>query len=221
VEGPEDTYNPDQLMEETRKFRQLQMVMATELDDDSAENFRPKMLNALGESVPESHVLPSYDGVDERQNEDGSRPLRGSGIVTNEAGTRHFVPRSVRPSGTTRPEISIRPGYVPPEDKPIYKNRRVVGGIPQYEAEDMGNSSGGSRNSSTVQSPAGIEADTRRLSFPDTGTPLSAISKNSQLDPNFETTVEWYEKLRKNGQGWEHIYVGGWEACFQKLLVKR
>jgi UBA-like domain/Mago binding len=222
VEEPEDAYDPRSFIEETEKsIQDRQRAIEIELNNNSAGDVRSKstkMLAVRDESGPEMDVLPSSDGADERQNEDGGRPPRMSGIVTNEVGTRQFVPRSVQPSGSTRPEISIRPGYMPPEDKPVYKNRRVVGGIPQYEIEEMGNSSGGSRSSSTVQSPA---AEKRRQSTSDTGTPLSNISNISRLDPNFESTVEWYGKLRKNGQGWEHIYVGGWKSCFQKLLVKR
>jgi hypothetical protein len=206
-DGSEDAYDPDQPPKERQIILGQQRDIAKEFDDDQL---------AL-----EADVLPSYDGADERQREDGSRLPRRSGIVTSEVGTRQFVPRSVRPSGTTRPEISIRPGYVPLEDTTVYKNRRVVGGIPQYEAEDVGNSSGGSRNNSTVQSPASIEVETRRQSLPDSDTPLSTISKRYQIEPNFETTVEWYEKLRKNGQGWEHIYVGGWESCFPRLHIDK
>ncbi|KAM7206941.1 hypothetical protein V8F33_000040 [Rhypophila sp. PSN 637] len=45
-----------------------------------------------------------------------------SGIVTDEkSGTRH-IPESVRPDGTTRKAIKIRPGYRPPEDVEVYKN---------------------------------------------------------------------------------------------------
>jgi hypothetical protein len=208
---PEATYNTDQIIQETRNLQ-------AESSNDS-HSTPTERLTTPEQLVPESNVSFGCDGVDERQNEDGSRQSRKSGVVTNEAVTRHFVPRSVRPSGTVRPEISIRPGYMPTEDKPVYKNRRVVGGVPQYEVEEMGDSSSGSRNSSTVQSPTGMEMDTRRIPFPDTGKPLSGISKSLPLDPNFETTLEWYEKLRKNGQGWEHIYVGGWEACFPRLMT--
>jgi hypothetical protein len=219
VEDPQDAHDPDKLIGEREKLIQgRQRAIAAEPENNSAGDVCSKstiMQSALEGSGPEMDVF-SYDGADERQNEDGSRPPRRSDIVTNEPGTHQFVPRSVRPSGTTRSEISIRPGYVPPEDKPVYKNRRIVGGIPQYEVDDMGNSSGGSRNSSTIQSPA---SEKRRQSIPDSGTPSSTISNTSRLDPNFESTVEWYRKLRKSGQGWEHIYVDGWESCFQKLLV--
>ncbi|MCJ1357439.1 MAG: hypothetical protein MMC33_007435 [Icmadophila ericetorum] len=59
-----------------------------------------------------------------------------SGIITTETGERH-IPSSVRPDGSKRKEIKIRPGYKPPEDVEVYKNRtaetwktRSVGGVP-------------------------------------------------------------------------------------------
>ncbi len=45
-----------------------------------------------------------------------------SGIVTDESGERH-IPASKRADGTTRKAIKIRPGYRPPEDVEVYKNR--------------------------------------------------------------------------------------------------
>ncbi|KAM5356166.1 hypothetical protein ACJ41O_002812 [Fusarium nematophilum] len=45
-----------------------------------------------------------------------------AGIVTGEAGDRE-IPESVRPDGSTRKAIKIRPGYRPAEDVEVYKNR--------------------------------------------------------------------------------------------------
>ena len=45
-----------------------------------------------------------------------------SGIVTDDSGERH-IPESVRADGSTRRAIKIRPGYRPPEDVEVYKNR--------------------------------------------------------------------------------------------------
>ncbi|MCJ1295525.1 hypothetical protein MMC34_007088 [Xylographa carneopallida] len=65
-----------------------------------------------------------------------------SGIITSESGERH-IPSSVRPDGTKRKEIRIRPGYKPPEDVEVYKNRtaeswktRGSGGIPGLDRGD-------------------------------------------------------------------------------------
>ena len=45
-----------------------------------------------------------------------------SGIVTEKTGERH-IPESTRADGSTRKAIKIRPGYRPPEDVEVYKNR--------------------------------------------------------------------------------------------------
>lgn len=45
-----------------------------------------------------------------------------SGIATTPSGVRH-IPSSTRADGSTRKEIRIRPGYKPPEDVEVYKNR--------------------------------------------------------------------------------------------------
>ena len=60
----------------------------------------------------------------------------GSGIQTLPTGDRH-IPPSTRADGSLRREIKIRPGYRPPEDVEVYKNRtteawktRGSGGVP-------------------------------------------------------------------------------------------
>jgi partner of Y14 and mago protein len=49
-----------------------------------------------------------------------------AGITTSASGERH-IPSSVRPDGTLRKEIKVRPGYRPPEDVELYKNRTAEG----------------------------------------------------------------------------------------------
>ncbi|KAI4134241.1 MAG: hypothetical protein LQ347_001693 [Umbilicaria vellea] len=51
-----------------------------------------------------------------------TEPSTKSGIITSETGERH-IPSSLRPDGSQRKEIKIRPGYKPPEDVEVYKNR--------------------------------------------------------------------------------------------------
>ncbi|KAI1645674.1 hypothetical protein F4815DRAFT_448620 [Daldinia loculata] len=46
-----------------------------------------------------------------------------AGIVTDENSGERRIPESVRADGTTRKAIKIRPGYRPPEDVELYKNR--------------------------------------------------------------------------------------------------
>jgi partner of Y14 and mago len=62
-----------------------------------------------------------------------------SGITTSETGERH-IPASTRADGSVRKEIRVRPGYRPPEDVEVYKNRtaeawknRGSGGVPGAE----------------------------------------------------------------------------------------
>ncbi|KAH6665965.1 hypothetical protein B0J14DRAFT_605016 [Halenospora varia] len=59
-----------------------------------------------------------------------------AGIIETNTGERH-IPSSVRADGSKRKEIKIRPGYKPPEDVEVYKNRtadafrtRGSGGVP-------------------------------------------------------------------------------------------
>ncbi|CAF9929376.1 hypothetical protein IMSHALPRED_007894 [Imshaugia aleurites] len=66
-------------------------------------------------------------------------PVPRSGILTTPSGDRH-IPPSTRADGSLRKEIRIRPGYRPPEDVEVYKNRtaeawktRGGGGIPGAE----------------------------------------------------------------------------------------
>ncbi|CCF43167.1 hypothetical protein CH063_00458 [Colletotrichum higginsianum] len=68
-----------------------------------------------------------------------SEPTKASnaGIITDDAGERQ-IPESKRADGSTRKAIKIRPGYRPPEDVEVYKNRTAAafrdrttkGGIP-------------------------------------------------------------------------------------------
>ena len=70
-------------------------------------------------------------------------PHTSSGITTSTTGDRH-IPASVRPNGSVRKEIKIRPGYKPPEDVEVYKNRtaeswktRGSGGVPGAATVDQ------------------------------------------------------------------------------------
>lgn len=79
-------------------------------------------------------------------------PIPRSGILTTPTGDRH-IPPSTRADGSLRKEIKIRPGYRPPEDVEVYKNRtaeawktRGSGGVPGAEglktSEDVKSSTG-------------------------------------------------------------------------------
>ena len=50
-------------------------------------------------------------------------PTTNSGIVTDESSGNRHIPQSMRADGSTRKAIKIKPGYRPPEDVEVYKNR--------------------------------------------------------------------------------------------------
>lgn len=51
-----------------------------------------------------------------------SQPTNAGIVVDASSGERH-IPESMRADGSTRKAIKIRPGYRPPEDVEVYKNR--------------------------------------------------------------------------------------------------
>lgn len=50
-----------------------------------------------------------------------------AGIVTDQSSGERHIPESTRADGSTRKAIKIRPGYRPPEDVEVYKNRTAEG----------------------------------------------------------------------------------------------
>ncbi|EEH47614.1 uncharacterized protein PADG_03698 [Paracoccidioides brasiliensis Pb18] len=49
--------------------------------------------------------------------------ISSSGITVNALTGERHIPASIRPDGSQRREIKVRPGYRPPEDIQVYKNR--------------------------------------------------------------------------------------------------
>ncbi|KAJ5217046.1 hypothetical protein N7468_010054 [Penicillium chermesinum] len=72
--------------------------------------------------------------------------VTSSGITTNSATGERYIPSSVRADGSKRKEIRVRPGYKPPEDVELYRNRaaaawknRERGGVPGAEVKSEEN----------------------------------------------------------------------------------
>ncbi|KAF2853922.1 RNA binding protein-like protein Pym [Plenodomus tracheiphilus IPT5] len=76
-----------------------------------------------------------------------------AGITTSATGERH-IPASVRPDGTLRKEIRVRPGYRPPEDVEVYKNRTAEGFRTRGKAGIPGAEGLKSQEDATKSSPA-------------------------------------------------------------------
>lgn len=69
-----------------------------------------------------------------------------SGITTDAATGERYIPSSVRADGSKRKEIKVRPGYKPPEDVELYRNRaaaawknRAKGGVPGADVSNEEN----------------------------------------------------------------------------------
>lgn len=86
-----------------------------------------------------------------------------SGIVTDASGERH-IPESLRADGSVRKAIKVRPGYRPPEDVELYKNRtaetfrnRYKGGVIGADSADVNSAP----NNSTTSAAANKNAKRR------------------------------------------------------------
>ncbi|KAL4877572.1 hypothetical protein BJY04DRAFT_197866 [Aspergillus karnatakaensis] len=68
--------------------------------------------------------------------------VTSSGITTDSVTGERYIPSSLRADGSKRKEIKVRPGYRPPEDVELYKNRAAeawknrgrTGGVPGAES---------------------------------------------------------------------------------------
>lgn len=80
-----------------------------------------------------------------------------SGIVTDSSGERH-IPESTRADGSVRKAIKIRPGYRPPEDAEIYKNRTAETFRNRYKGGVIGAEAAASDKSTGVNATSGTSA---------------------------------------------------------------
>ncbi|KAL4922864.1 hypothetical protein BDW62DRAFT_196871 [Aspergillus aurantiobrunneus] len=55
-----------------------------------------------------------------------SNGVSKSGITTDASTGERYIPSSIRADGSKRKEIKVRPGYRPPEDVELYKNRAAA-----------------------------------------------------------------------------------------------
>lgn len=101
-----------------------------------------------------------------------SKESSTSGIIESASGEKH-IPSSQRADGSTRREIKIRPGYRPPEDVEVYKNRTAEawknrggggGGVPGatlVESDDGRPAAGGGSTAASTKNAKRKEARRR------------------------------------------------------------
>ncbi|RYP90605.1 hypothetical protein DL770_003272 [Monosporascus sp. CRB-9-2] len=122
-----------------------------------------------------------------------------SGIVTDETSGERHIPESVRADGTTRKAIKIRPGYKPPEDVELYKNRtaetfrnRGKGGIPGAEGlkEQKTEAPSAAANKNAKRREARKKAKAASDSHPDATSDatkdVAAAKAEEEVDPEVE-----------------------------------
>jgi len=121
-----------------------------------------------------------------------------AGIVEDQSGERH-IPASVRPDGSTRKEIKIRPGYKPPEDVEVYKNRtaegfraRGSGGVPGAEGlkdDQAGSSTASNKNAKRREArkkAKAAEESTGQTSTVNEDTGKDNSKEETAVDPEVE-----------------------------------
>ncbi|KAF2083419.1 hypothetical protein K490DRAFT_16483, partial [Saccharata proteae CBS 121410] len=133
-----------------------------------------------------------------------------SGITTSATGERH-IPSSTRADGSVRKEIRVRPGYKPPEDVEVYKNRtaeawknRGKGGVPGAESlQDSKAQASGAANKNAKRREArkkaagGSNAVNGEAAEGGSGSAAAAAEKKPEpVDPEVEKDKE-AKKLTK------------------------
>ncbi|KAK2766310.1 hypothetical protein FQN54_007827 [Arachnomyces sp. PD_36] len=123
-----------------------------------------------------------------------STPVSKSGITTDAVTGERHIPSSTRADGSKRREIRVRPGYRPPEDVEVYKNRtaaafkaRGTGGIPGVEGLKDDKDSAGTASSNKnakrreARKKAKAESETATETTDNTPPSPSANTKSAQI----------------------------------------
>jgi partner of Y14 and mago protein len=118
-----------------------------------------------------------------------------AGIVETNSGERH-IPSSVRPDGSKRKEIKIRPGYKPPEDVEVYKNRtadawktRGSAGVPGAEGlkDDKASSAPSNKNAKRREARKKAKATDEGVVKGEANAPGEPAGKaDEEVDPEVE-----------------------------------
>ena len=204
-------------------------------------HFSPRIEN------PNPFSPTPFDGAgDERPQSSDSNMSMGngfsrSGTVADEYENR-IVPRSMRQDGSMRKEKAGGLGFVPTEDKEVYRNRRVVTGLPQSGSSEKNFTSPSAASPSVHTSNEDkMDADPPFFFDPPLEEPQHATSSSSKTrtaktedgnakaekgkkvrqEVRYEATTAWYERLKSEGGGWAHLYVEGWEKCSKYLGYKQ
>ncbi|KAE9993127.1 hypothetical protein EG327_006306 [Venturia inaequalis] len=123
-----------------------------------------------------------------------------AGIKTDKDGNR-IIPSSVRADGTLRKAIKVRPGFTPPEDVEVYKNRtaeawknRGKGGVPGAESVDSDKTKDGAAGKNAKRREA-----RKKAAVENKDEPLQKEEKKVEeaVDPEVEKQKEVKKLVKK------------------------
>lgn len=150
-----------------------------------------------------------------------------AGIIEDQTGERH-IPSSVRPDGSKRKEIKIRPGYKPPEDVEVYKNRtaegfrtRGSGAVPGAESlnhDDIGSSAAANKNAKrrearkrakaaedSVERAAGVDEEAAKRDAqkdkPRKEEPIDSEAEREKKGRNLRKKLKQAKELKEKKEG--------------------
>ncbi|KAJ5661848.1 uncharacterized protein N7477_009464 [Penicillium maclennaniae] len=113
-----------------------------------------------------------------------------AGITTDESTGERYIPSSIRADGSKRKEIRVRPGYKPPEDVELYKNRAAAawknrtarGGVPGAEAPSSEDDKNAQAPSTTASNKNAKRREAKRKAKEAEGTDATIEKKGSDSD---------------------------------------
>jgi hypothetical protein len=199
-------------------------------EDVTMEDAPPVTSEAVASEIVASDPPPA-DASTPAQNNDAdtqtSSQASNAGIVTSETGSR-FVPRSIRVSGTVRNELNIRPGYIPPEDKEVYKVRRDgsaslgTASVSRSRSGSRGAEDGEVKSAAASVSPGGVLTPVTPMTPGQRRTdPMEGVDGAQESEKGGNSgTLEWYAEKKLKGEEWNHISVVGWKEAFKLLRVE-
>jgi hypothetical protein len=176
------------------------------------ENLKSRKKGQFVLSVEDFDPGLVHDGAgDERPTSSGSNnsKISKSSMQISNDGQR-FVLRTVRPDGSIRRGSPVRPGYTPPDDVEPWRPCKADG-FPSLTVGSRRNSAG-----SVIDVDSGSDAN---LTPKKNKSRLQEepVAEKVLNEIKYEPTTTWYEKLKAEGGGWEHMYVGGPENAFTVL----
>lgn len=126
-----------------------------------------------------------------------TEPTSNAGIVTDKSGDRH-IPESVRADGSTRKAIRVKPGYRPPEDVEVYKNRSAKSFNDRKERMGIPGASGlkEEKDSSASSNKNAKRREARKKAKADDGEKDTSVTEAKKEEEEVDPEVEKEKKAR-------------------------